>query len=119
MGELSGLQIRTVEPQPEEPQQLYVKVPVQLELSGHFHQFAKFFFNISQRDRAINMENISLTRAGGAAGGQARQASGGNGQEIVENVDLQVTVLATTFHRPAAARPGAAGATAPAQGGHR
>lgn len=117
MGELSGLQIRSVQPEPEEPQALYVKVPVELDLEGHFHQFAKFFYNISQRDRAINMENIALTLVGGGPGGQARAQE--DGQATVEEVNLRVTVLATTFHRPAAPAADAAAVAPGAPGGHR
>lgn len=118
MGELSGLQIRTVEPQPEEPQQLYVKVPVQLELSGHFHQFAKFFFNISQRDRAINMENISLTRAGS---GRRAGPPGVRWKRPGDRRERRPPGDGPRHHVPPSrgGAPGRSGATAPAQGGHR
>ncbi|MEM6961944.1 MAG: type 4a pilus biogenesis protein PilO, partial [Myxococcota bacterium] len=85
LAELSGLRMRLVEPRPEEAQELYVRLPVTLGLSGRFHQLAKFFFNVSQLERAINMENVALREPSLEA----------------DEVRLRVDVLATTFRRPA------------------
>jgi type IV pilus assembly protein PilO len=84
LAELSGLEIHLVEPRPEEPHELYVRIPVNLRISGRYHQVAKFFYNVSRLDRAINMENVHLREP-------AQQG---------EDVALQVNVLATTFRRP-------------------
>ena len=83
LGELSGLSIQTVEPQGEQPDQFYYKIPVNLAVSGKYHQLAKFFYNVSRLQRAINMENIVITEP---------RVSG-------EDLILQVRVLATTFRR--------------------
>lgn len=84
LAELSGLQVGTVAPFPERAEEFYFSVPVQLTLSGRYHQLAKFFYNISRLERAINMENISITMSGLADG---------------EEIKLSVGVLATTFRR--------------------
>lgn len=84
LAELSGLRIRLVEPRPEEPQEQYVRLPVALELSGRYHQLARFFYNVSRLERAISMENIRLTEPTMREG----------------DVVLHVHVLATTFRRP-------------------
>ncbi len=106
--ELSGLEIELVEPRPEETEQLYVRIPVALRVSGKFHQVTKFFYNISGLPRAINMANISLSDP------QITEA---------DEVVLQVDALATTFRRPAetpaGAAPAAATPGAPAAGGAR
>lgn len=94
LAELSGLKIRLVEPRPEEPRELYVRLPVTLQLSGRHHQVAKFFHNISRLERAINMENIRLSDPTA------------DSEEVLLNVD----VLATTFRRPDAPQQPAAGA---------
>jgi type IV pilus assembly protein PilO len=90
LAELSGLRVGNVSPRPELSEQFFVRVPVALSIGGKFHQLAKFFYNISRLERAINMENISLTQPTK------------DGDDIV----LSVSVLATTFRRP----DGAAGA---------
>jgi type IV pilus assembly protein PilO len=84
LAELSGLRVGSVSPKPEAAEQFFVRVPVSLSINGKFHQLAKFFYNISRLERAINMENISLT----------------NPKTDGEDIDLSVTVLATTFRRP-------------------
>lgn len=83
IAELSGLSIRSVEPVPESAQQFYYRIPVNLTLTGRYHQLAKFFYNVSRLQRAINMENIRL---------QDPKVKG-------EDVVLTVNVLATTFRR--------------------
>lgn len=84
LAELSGLQVGTVSPFPERAEQFYFSVPVQLSLTGRYHQLAKFFYNISRLERAINMENITISL----------QATGDS-----EEIKLNVGVLATTFRR--------------------
>jgi len=48
-------------PQPEVKKEYYARVPMKLELSGRFHQIARFFYGIGQNDRIMNIENISMT----------------------------------------------------------
>jgi type IV pilus assembly protein PilO len=99
LAELSGLEMELVEPRPEEASELYVRLPVQLRLRGRYHQLAKFFYNVSRLDRAINMEDVRLL--------DPREVEGGVTM-------LKVEVLATTFRRPpteaapGGARPGGA-----------
>lgn len=83
--ELSGLRIERIEPRPEEATDLFVRIPVSIQLQGRFLQLAKFFYNISQLQRAINMEDIRL-----------------ESPQVNENdeVDLKVSVRATTFRQP-------------------
>jgi type IV pilus assembly protein PilO len=83
LAELSGLRVEQVQPQPEGKEEFFVKIPVSLVLSGKYHQLAKFFYNVSLLERAVNMENVALTKP----------------QQIGEDIILQVNVLATTFRR--------------------
>lgn len=85
LAELSGLRMGSVIPQTEVKDEFYVKVPVSLRLEGRFQQLAKFFYNISRLERAINMENIGI----------------GSPKVVGDEVLLSVEVLATTFRRPA------------------
>lgn len=103
LAELSGLRIRLVEPRPEEPETHYVRLPVNLQLTGRYHQLARFFYNVSRLDRLISMENIRVHQP---------TLEG-------EEVRLQVDVLATTYRRPPQEETQGAQATAatPAGGG--
>jgi len=66
----------------EIPQTFYAKVPMRLEITGRFHQIAKFAYEIGKQDRIINMENLELTDP-------AVQG---------EDVVMKATCLATSFH---------------------
>jgi type IV pilus assembly protein PilO len=83
LAELSGLEMQSVQPRPEASEQFYVRVPVALQVRGGYHQLAKFFYNISRLERAINMEDIRLSPVAQGTG------------------ELGVTVMATTFRRKA------------------
>ena len=99
LAETSGLQIRLVEPRPEEPDVHFVRLPVALRVAGRYHQLARFFYNVSRLERAISMENIRLS----------------DPHTTGEDVVLTVEVLATTYRRPSDAEIAAA-ADAAAQG---
>jgi type IV pilus assembly protein PilO len=90
VAELSGLAIRLVEPRPEEAEQMYVRIPVAVRVSGKFHQVAKFFYSISRLERAINMENIELS-----------DPTVSEADEVL----LTVNALATTFRAAETAAP--------------
>lgn len=91
LAETSGLQIRLVEPRPEEPDVHFVRLPVALRVAGRYHQLARFFYNVSRLERAISMEDIRLS--------EPRTAG--------EDVMLVVEVLATTYRRPSDAEAAA------------
>ncbi|HXS18377.1 MAG TPA: type 4a pilus biogenesis protein PilO [Polyangiaceae bacterium] len=58
---ISGVELTAWTPQPEIKEEYYARVPMKVNLTGRFHQIAKFFYGIGQNDRIMNMENISLT----------------------------------------------------------
>jgi type IV pilus assembly protein PilO len=59
--ELSGLEVLHIDIDPETSQELYVKIPVKMEIRGTYHQVAKFFKNTSELRRIVNVVNLSLT----------------------------------------------------------
>jgi type IV pilus assembly protein PilO len=82
LAELSGLQMDQVTPVSESSEEFYIKVPVNLAIRGRYHELAKFFYNISRLERAINMEDVKLRVA-----------------ERGSELSLGVSVRATTFRR--------------------
>lgn len=99
--ELNGLNIKLVEPRPEETQPHFVKIPVNLQVTGRFHQLAKFFYSVSRTERAVSMEDIQLTNPT---------------VDDSDEVTLTVSTLATTYRRPSTPAPGAP-AGGPGSGG--
>lgn len=79
---VSGVSLAAWTPREKVPEKYYAKVPMKVELTGKFLQIARFFYNVGQLDRIINMENISMTDP-----------------RIVDNeVVLKTEALATAFH---------------------
>ena len=88
IAELSNLSLQTVEPRPEEAEELYTRLPVSLSVRGTFHEVAKFTYAASQLRRAVNLEDIRL---------DATRQDSTDGV-----VPLGVSFTATTFRRPVA-----------------
>jgi type IV pilus assembly protein PilO len=96
----AGIDLKGYSPLDEVAQTFYAKVPMRLEISGRFHQVAKFTYELGKLDRIINVENIELTDPKI------------QGDEVI----MRGRCLATAFHtlKPAtSASPQAPGAPAP------
>jgi type IV pilus assembly protein PilO len=79
---VAGVSLSAWTPQDEAPEQFYARVPMKIELQGRFHQIAKFFYQVGQLDRIINIENIAI------------KEPAVEGDEVL----LKVDALATAFH---------------------
>jgi type IV pilus assembly protein PilO len=58
---LSGVNLVAWSPGLEVKEQFYARVPMKVKLIGRYHRIAKFFQGVSELDRVINMEDISIT----------------------------------------------------------
>jgi len=79
---VSGIDLKAWQPQEEQTQAFFAKVPMRLEIGGRFHQLAKFVYEVGKLDRIINMENIELYDA----------------RLVGDDVEIKARCLATTFH---------------------
>ena len=59
--ELSGLEIVSLSIDAENPLELYIRIPVRIEVRGTYHSITKFFKNLSELPRIVNVEKLSLT----------------------------------------------------------
>jgi type IV pilus assembly protein PilO len=55
-----GLEITLFARKDEKPQELYVRIPVEIELLGSFHQIARFFNKVAGLPRIVNIEDVQL-----------------------------------------------------------
>ncbi len=78
----AGIDLKGYAPLEEVPQSFYAKIPMRIDLTGRFHQIAKFAYELGKIDRIINVENIELTDPAIV------------GDEVV----LKARCLATAFH---------------------
>ena len=60
-GELSGLEVMSFTVDAEVPEELYVKIPVRMEVRGGFHAITKFFKSVSELRRIVTVEDLVLT----------------------------------------------------------
>lgn len=102
----AGIDLKAFSPQDEVSQSFYAKVPMRLEMSGRFHQIAKFAYELGKVDRIINVENIELT----------------DPKLVGDEVVLHGKCLATAFHakqpkEPPRGAPGGATPGAPPPAG--
>jgi type IV pilus assembly protein PilO len=100
---VAGIDLKGFAPQDEQNHSFYAKVPMKLEMTGKFHQIAKFAYELGKVDRIINVENIELTEP----------------RVVGDEVILKGKCLATAFRvkAPKEAQRGAATPGAPAPPG--
>jgi type IV pilus assembly protein PilO len=63
LGKESNLEFTLFKPKPEEPQQFYAKVPIELVALGNYHNIGIFFDRVSKLPRIINVVDFNMTRA--------------------------------------------------------
>jgi type IV pilus assembly protein PilO len=78
----SGVSLSAWTPREKVPEKYFARVPMKVELTGRFHQIARFFYNVGQLDRIINMENISMT----------------DPRKVDDEMVMKAEALATAFH---------------------
>ena len=63
LGKESKLNFTLFRPKPEEPQQFYARVPIELVFLGNYHNTGIFFDKVSKLPRIINVVNFNMIRA--------------------------------------------------------
>ena len=56
----AGLEISTIEPQAEQAEGFYAKIPIPMSVTGNFHEIATFFDSLGRLRRIVNINNITL-----------------------------------------------------------
>jgi type IV pilus assembly protein PilO len=99
--ELSGLsKVSSVREAPT-PVEMYVKIPIKMSLVGTYHQINRFFKNVGDLKRIVNIEDLQLSPA----------VETGNNNALTAPMMLKANFVATTFQfqdkgKPGAPRPG-------------
>ena len=63
LGRESKLNFTLFRPKPEEPQQFYARVPIELVFLGNYHNTGIFFDKVGKLPRIINVVNFNMVRA--------------------------------------------------------
>jgi len=63
-GLASGLEFELFRPSPEQPKDFYAELPIQIRVTGRYHEFGTFASGIAALPRIVTLHNISLARSG-------------------------------------------------------
>jgi type IV pilus assembly protein PilO len=63
LGKESNLEFSLFRPKPEEPQEFYARVPIELVVWGSYHNTGVFFDKVGKLPRIINVVDFNMTRA--------------------------------------------------------
>jgi type IV pilus assembly protein PilO len=66
-GLAAGLQEKLFVPKPELPRDFYAEKPIQIRLTGGYHEVSKFVSGIAALPRIVTLHNINITREAGKA----------------------------------------------------
>lgn len=85
----AGLTVNYFEPGSERKQEFYAEYPIELRVSGKYHEFGKFVSGLASLPRIVTLHDISVETAGGSG-------SSGDGPPR-GNPDLRMTLTAKTY----------------------
>lgn len=65
VGTTAGLTFKLLNWQKEIPKEFYTELPIQMEVTGSYHEFGQFVSNIAGLPRIVTLHNFDVTREGG------------------------------------------------------
>ncbi|RJQ68971.1 MAG: hypothetical protein C4519_22430 [Desulfobacteraceae bacterium] len=68
-GKDAGLEFLLFQPKPEVSKDFFAEIPVDINVSGSYHQVAIFFEKVSNLPRIVNIRDIKIANAGQGKGG--------------------------------------------------
>jgi type IV pilus assembly protein PilO len=83
LAQRSGLNVSTFIPRPEIKRQFYAEIPIDMDMSGSFHQVVTFLDELSRESRIVNVQDIILDNP--------------RGYTNDSGVDVDVKVILKTF----------------------
>jgi type IV pilus assembly protein PilO len=63
-GLASGLEFVLFKPQGEIPQEFYAELPIQIKVTGNYHEFGNFISGVAALPRIVTLHNINITNTG-------------------------------------------------------
>ena len=81
----AGLEVEFFKPKNEIAREFYVEYPIQIKVTGNYHQFGNFVSGLAALPRIVTLHNINIIPIG----------KGGDGDEAAQQ--LQMDLTATTY----------------------
>ncbi|MCU7806799.1 MAG: type 4a pilus biogenesis protein PilO [Candidatus Thiodiazotropha sp. (ex Semelilucina semeliformis)] len=73
-GLASGLEFELFKPQAEVPREFYAELPIQLKVTGEYHEFGNFISGLAALPRIVTIHDVKITEQG-KKGGKADKSS--------------------------------------------
>ncbi|GAC16064.1 type IV pilus inner membrane component PilO [Aliiglaciecola lipolytica] len=64
VGTTAGLNFKLINWQQEIPKEFYTELPIQMEVTGDYHEFGQFVSNIAGLPRIVTLHNFDITQQG-------------------------------------------------------
>jgi type IV pilus assembly protein PilO len=71
----AGLEFDIFKPSAEQPQEFYVELPIQIQVTGDYHQFGSFISGVAALQRIVTVHDVKIRPAGGDKGKLMMQAT--------------------------------------------
>lgn len=71
----SGLEFDIFKPGAEQPQEFYVELPIQIQVTGTYHQFGTFISGVAALQRIVTVHDVKIRPAGDEKGKLMMQAT--------------------------------------------
>jgi type IV pilus assembly protein PilO len=71
----AGLEFDIFKPSAEQPQEFYVELPIQIQVTGNYHQFGTFISGVAALQRIVTVHDLKIRPAGGEKGKLMMQAT--------------------------------------------
>lgn len=65
VGTTAGLTFRMINWQQEIPKEFYTELPIQMEVTGNYHEFGQFVSNIASLPRIVTLHNFDISQDSG------------------------------------------------------
>ncbi len=88
-GVTSGLKVNIFKPLPENELSFYAELPIEIVVSGDYHQFGEFVSKISSLDRIVTVHDFAILVKGS-------KPSASNDDDVAKD-ELQMTMIAKTY----------------------
>ncbi len=87
-GKDAGLEFLLFQPKPESTKEFYAEIPVDINVSGGYHQVAVFFDKVANLPRIVNIRDVKMVpESGKGAGGTLKTACQAVTYKFVETAD--------------------------------
>lgn len=87
----SGLDVEYFKPESEVPREFYAEYPIEISVTGQYHQFGQFISGLAALPRIVTLNQIDITRLNGGGRG------GANTAENERQGKLKMDLVATTY----------------------